>query len=258
MKENIVKNLHAACPWVDTLHWHYETESTNTDAKRLARAGAPQGTVILAGRQTGGRGRMGRTFLSPEGTGIYLSLILRPEEKAARLQHLTCAVAVAVCDAIEVSCGFRPRVKWINDLVWKGKKLGGILTELSLAADGSVAYAIVGIGLNVSAVPEGVADMADCLCSAAGKTLDPAKIAAALIEALWRMDLSRKASLMDRYRADCLTLGREVVLLRGDEKLYGKALALTDDGSLTVQLADGTTITAASGEVSVRGMYGYL
>lgn len=239
------------------MHWYNETESTNTDAKRLAQDGAPHGTVIIAGRQTGGRGRMGRSFLSPAGSGIYMSVILRPRQRADRLLHLTCAAAVAMCDAVQTVCGFRPQAKWINDLVWQGKKLGGILTELSLAPDGQVQYAIVGIGLNVLSAPQALSDMADSLTHAAGRPVDPAAVAAAMIEALWRMDLTDKAGLMERYRADCLTLGREIMVLRGDERLYGTAADLTEDGNLTVRLTDGSVITVGSGEVSVRGMYGY-
>lgn len=224
----------------------------------MAEAGAPQGTVVLAGHQTAGRGRMGRQFLSPANSGIYMSVILRPTQKATELLHLTCAVAVAMCDAVEAVCGFRPQVKWINDLVWQNKKLGGILTELSLRPDGTVNYAVVGIGINVQAVPEAMAHMADCLSSAAGKSIDPAALAAAMVDNLSRLDLSQKEQLMDRYRDDCLTLGKEVVILRADEKLYGTALSLADDGDLTVKLTDGSLISVSSGEVSVRGMYGYI
>lgn len=187
-----------------------------------------------------------------------MSVILRPAQKAADLLHLTCAVAVAACNAVESSCGFRPQVKWINDLVWQGKKLGGILTELSLNPDGSVNYAIVGIGINVTDYPASLSGMASCLSLASGKPVDQAQVTAALIHQLSIMDLSEKQQLMDQYRKDCLTLGQDVVVLRSEEKLYGKAISLADDGSLTVKLTDGSTVTVGSGEVSVRGMYGYV
>lgn len=258
MKQSILSHLSAECPWRDTLHWHHTTVSTNNDAKAMASQGAPHGTVIMAGMQTGGRGRMGRTFLSPADSGIYMSVILRPTEKAEELLHLTCAAAVAACDAIEAACGLRPRVKWINDLIFESKKLGGILTELALKPDGSVEYAIIGIGINVTFVPEEVQDMATSLTAATGKAVDPAIVAAALIQAFAGMELSKKEGLMRRYSADCITLNRQVQVIKADGILYGKALSLTEDGSLKVALNSGETITVSSGEVSVRGMYGYL
>ncbi len=249
LTDMILQHLSADCPWRDSLLVLNETDSTNNDLKKLAADGAPHGTVVVAIKQTAGRGRMGRQFLSPEG-GIYMSLLLRPNCQAAELLHLTCAVAVGVCDAIEKSCGFRPKVKWINDLILENKKLGGILTELSLNADGSVNYAIVGIGINVGTVPEAVADMAAALSA------DRDAITAALIDTLSRMDFMDESGLMGRYRVDCMTLGQQVRVLQTG--CTGTAENLTDDGSLIIRKDDGTTVTVGSGEVSVRGMYGYL
>ena len=148
MKDNLLTLLKSVAPEVQ-LHWFETIESTNTEAKKIAKDGVPHGTTLVADRQTGGRGRMGRSFASPAGMGIYLSMILRPECRAPELMHLTCAVAVAVCNAIEEVTGFRPCVKWINDLIAKEKKLGGILTELALLpGTDKVDYAIVGIGIN--------------------------------------------------------------------------------------------------------------
>ena len=126
-----------------------EVTSTNTLLKELGRQGAPAGTVLVADRQTGGRGRLGRTFLSPGGVGVYLSALIRPDCAPTELMHLTCAVAVAMCDAVEHAFGFRPQIKWTNDLVVGTKKLGGILTELGLdPKTGRVSYAVLGIGIN--------------------------------------------------------------------------------------------------------------
>ena len=147
MKENILSNLTAECPCRDTLHWYPTIDSTNTQAKRLAKEGAPHGTVLIAGQQTGGRSRMGRTFQSPAGMGVYLSVILRPNCDPQQLMHLTCAAGVAMVEAVKRVCGILPQVKWINDLVVSGKKLGGILTEMSVD-QGMVEYAIIGIGIN--------------------------------------------------------------------------------------------------------------
>lgn len=241
--------LSTECPWRDTLLVLNETESTNNDLKKLAANGAIHGQVVVAHRQTAGRGRMGRTFLSPEG-GIYMSVLLRPNCKAEQLLHLTCAVAVGVCDAIERSCGFRPKVKWINDLILHNKKLGGILTELSLNADGTVNYAVIGIGLNVGSVPAQVADMATSLSA------DKNKVTAAIIDTLSSMDFMERENLIARYREDCITLNQQVQILQTG--CTGIATGLTDDGSLIIRTNDGATVTVGTGEVSVRGMYGYL
>lgn len=246
----MIKNyLSAECPWRDTLLIYPQTGSTNNDLKKMAADGAPHGTVVVAQQQTAGRGRMGRTFLSPEG-GIYMSVLLRPSCKAEELLHLTCAVAVGVCDAIEKSCGSRPKVKWINDLIIDNKKLGGILTELSLNADGTVNYAVVGIGINIGAVPAEVADMATALSA------DKDLVTAAIIDRLSCMDLMDRKALMHRYRRDCITLNQQVRVMQTG--CTGIATRLTEDGSLVICRDDGTTVTVGTGEVSVRGMYGYL
>ena len=147
MKEQILTYLPAECPWGDTLHWFHTITSTNDVAKEMAKNGAPQGTVVVAGQQSSGRGRMGRSFSSPAEKGVYLSVILRPNCPAQKLMTLTCAVGVAMCNAVEQVAGVRPKIKWINDLILENRKLGGILTELC-AEQGIVTYAVVGVGIN--------------------------------------------------------------------------------------------------------------
>ena len=264
MKEQILSILNAECPWRDTLHWYDTIVSTNTEAKRLAKDGAPHGTVLIAGLQTGGRGRMGRTFQSPAGQGVYLSVILRPNCSPVQLMHLTCAAGVAMMEAVEAVSGIRPQMKWINDLVIGRKKLGGILTEMSVDK-GMVDYAVVGIGINclqsMEDFPPEIAGLATSLALSAGQQIAPAMLAAAMVEALWKMDavlLSEKAQLMATYKENCITLGKEIQVIRQDEIRLGKALDLDSAGGLLVQYEDGTTEMVSSGEVSVRGMYGYL
>lgn len=261
MKEQILQFLPAECPWRDTLHWFDEVPSTNTMAKDLAKQGAPQGTVLIAGSQTGGRGRMGRSFASAGGKGIYMSVILRPMCAAEELMHLTCAVAVSICDAVEEICSVRPSVKWINDLVLGKKKLGGILTELSIDR-GAVQYAIVGIGLNCTQAPkdfpEEIRDIALSLQSYTGNAVDIPKLTAAMINSLWEMDkhlLSR--DFMAIYKKDCITLGKEISIVGANNVFHGKAIDLDAEGGLIVQYPDGIIATVQSGEVSIRGMYGY-
>ena len=264
MKEKILKNLPAECPWGDTLYWYAATDSTNTQAKLLAKNGAPHGTVLIAGHQTGGRGRMGRTFQSPAGKGVYLSVILRPGCRPEELMHLTCAAGVAMVKAVENVSGLRPQVKWINDLVIEGRKLGGILTEMSVDK-GMVDYAVIGVGINCLQEKEDfhpeIADLATSLQLAAGRTVEPDVLAAAMVEALWEMStvlFSEKGQIMDDYKANCITLGKDIQVLRGGDIRPGKAVDLDKDGGLIVEYPDGSRELVASGEVSVRGMYGYV
>ena len=264
MKNEIVSKITTECPWRDTLLWYDTVDSTNTLAKALAKDGAPHGTVLVARAQTGGRGRMGRSFQSPGG-GVYLSVILRPACPPDRLMHLTCATAVAGCRAVEKAGGFCPDIKWTNDLVVGRKKLGGILTELGLNCDGLVDHAIVGIGINCCQRTEDfspeVRKIATSVQSVTGNTCSITGLTAALIEALWEMDkglLSRKEEIMDAYRQKCITLGKEISVVQGDSVSHGTALDLDEDGGLLVRFTDGSEKIVASGEVSVRGMYGYL
>ena len=147
MKEQVLRYVSPDYPWADRFCFLPQVDSTNDYLKKLAAEGAPHGTVALSDHQTGGHGRRGRSFLSPPGVGLYLSILLRPECPPTRLMHLTCAAGVAMCNAIEQSVGFRPGIKWTNDIVCGKRKLGGILTELRLDGQGLVDYAIVGIGI---------------------------------------------------------------------------------------------------------------
>ena len=265
MKKQIIQNLRESCPWQDSLLWYGCLDSTNTRARELARQGAVHGTVLIADRQTGGRGRLGRSFHSPAGKGIYMSVILRPCCKPEKIMHLTCAAAVAMCDAVEDAAGFRPGIKWTNDLVFGHRKIAGVLTELGFDGQGNVDFAVVGIGINCcqqeSDFPEEIQKIAGSLASVSGQTVDRAAVAAAMLDALFRMDaclLTGSAAMLDRYRRDCITLGQEISLVRGDEVRHGTALDIDGAGALIVRFPDGHCETVNSGEVSVRGMYGYV
>ena len=265
MRDSILSHLSPAYPWRDLLQYHSTIGSTNDVLKTLARQGAPHGTAIVAGHQTGGHGRMGRSFHSPEGMGIYLSILLRPGCAPTDLMHLTCAAAVAMCDAVEDAAGFRPGIKWTNDLVYGQRKLGGILTELGLSPKGTVDYAIIGIGINCrqqeADFPEEIRAIAGSLNMVTGRDISPARLAAAMLDALHRMDarlLTQKAVILDAYRTGCVTLGKDISVVRGDDIRHGKALRVDDEGALVVSYPDGTVQTVNSGEVSIRGMYGYV
>ncbi|MBR2937587.1 MAG: biotin--[Oscillospiraceae bacterium] len=264
MIQSVLANIPTPCPWRDTVYWYDTIDSTNTRAKELAKAGAPHGTVIIAGNQTEGRGRLGRSFSSPDGMGVYLSVILRPGCTPDKLMHLTCAAGVAAMAAVEAISGVCPDIKWANDLVLGSKKLGGILTELGFAGN-RVDYAIVGIGINccqrAEDFPEELQDIATSLLMHTGKKISPAILAAALTEQLFHMDwtlFSEKEQLMETYRRHCITLGKEIVVIQNDQKYAATAFDIDKDGGLMVRFADGFEKVINFGEVSVRGLCGYL
>lgn len=250
-------------PWADKIQYFSTIDSTNTYAKQLAISGAPEGTVVIADQQTGGRGRMGRSFSSPAGMGIYLSVILRPDCRPEELMHLTCAAGLAACLAVEKMADLRPEIKWTNDLILERKKLGGILTELSVdSSTGLVNWAIIGIGINCcqkdAEFPPEIRDIAISLGLPAHAR---PWLAAALIQALYTMrrDLfAKKAQIMDGFRAGCVTIGQEISIVRGEDTRHAIAIGVDDNGGLRVRYPDGTFATITSGEVSIRGMYGYV
>lgn len=265
MLTSILTSLSPSNPWREKIQYFDEITSTNDVLKQMAVQGAPHGTVLIADRQTGGRGRRGRSFLSPAGVGIYLSVLLRPHCKPDELMHLTCAVAGAMCEAVERSAGFRPGIKWTNDLVYRKRKLAGILTELGFTPDGLVDYAVIGIGVNCCQKPEDfpseIQNIAGSLATVSGHDIDRAKVAAAMVDALYEMDcrlLTGKAALLDGYRRDCITIGQDISVVRGDTVRHGHALDVDEEGALIVRFPDGHTEAVNSGEVSVRGMYGYV
>ena len=264
MKNTIISHLPASYPWRGNIHYFDTIDSTNTRAKQMAAEGAPHGTVLIADSQAGGRGRMGRSFHSPSGSGIYLSMILRPGCPAKELLHLTCATAVAAADGIQAATGLRPKIKWTNDLVVGQQKLGGILTELSLNSAGNVDFAVIGIGINCTQIagdfPQEIQNIATSLHLATGQVIDRAAVIAQILVALQNMseDLQNPAATLSRYRQDCITIGQDISLLRGDEIRHGKALDVDETGALVVQFTNGQTQAVQSGEVSVRGMYGYV
>ena len=249
-----------------TLRCLEEVDSTNSYLKREALAGAPDSTFAVAECQRAGRGRLGRSFQSPAGKGIYLSGLFRPALPAEALVPVTAMTAVAMCDAVEAVCGLRPQIKWTNDLVLHRRKLGGILTEMALEGEsGAVESLVVGVGINISQVPADfspeVAAMATSLSQELGRPVPRAALAAAMLAALKRVmgDLGGDPGpWLEQYRRDCITLGREVQLLWQE----GRELAFAEDidrqFGLVVRYADGRRAVIRSGEASVRGLYGYL
>lgn len=243
-------------------------DSTNNYLKREAQNGLPDGAAAVADQQTGGRGRLGRSFASPEGKGIYFSLLLRPEVPPAQAVNLTAYVAVAVCDGIEAATGLRPKIKWTNDIIMNDHKVCGILTEMAIEGEsGALQYVIPGIGVNVnqseSDWPEELRPIAGSIAQAVGHPVPRGHLAACLLNALDRMYCDwlagNRRPYLEQYRRDCITLGREVRLVRpGGEERTATAVAVDDQFGLVVRYPDGREETVTSGEVSVRGLYGYV
>lgn len=240
-------------------------DSTNNEVKRRAVDAVPDGLAVVAAQQTGGRGRRGRTFVSPPG-GLYLSALLRPQCPLEQVSALTAWSAVAVCDAIQQVCGVRPGIKWPNDVILEGRKLCGILTELELEGEtAALRYVVVGIGVNLSQTeanfgPE-VAPVAISLAQALGSAPRRAEVAAALLDSLDRLDRDFPGqwdSWLERYRKDCITVGKPVQVLRGNQACTGMAVWVDDSFALVVRWEDGAQEALSSGEVSVRGLLGYV
>lgn len=246
---------------METVHCLDTVDSTNKYLKALAMEGAPAGTTVIADEQTGGRGRLGRSFASPKGTGIYFSYLLRPEAAPADTAVLTAWTAVAMARAIEKVSGFAPGIKWVNDLVWQGKKVCGILTEMAVEGEtAQVQYIVVGIGVNVGqdAFDGELEQKAASLKMVTGKEISRAALAAEMLRQMDALgaDFPKKAEeYLQAYREACVVPGREVMLVRRDEVLRGTALEVTEDFSLKVRFADGSVEDVSSGEVSVRGIY---
>ena len=263
MLSEIQKNL-AGHPWQDKIIWLDTIDSTNTYAKQLAREGAPEGTMVIADHQTGGRGRMGRSFSSPAGLGIYMSIILRPDCLPEELMHLTCAAGLYACLAVEnYATTATPRIKWANDLVLGSRKLGGILTEMSVNPhSGKVDWAIIGIGINCcQKAADFPPEIRDIACSLDMEPANRIYLIAELVRQLHTLRRSifeKKALIMDSFCGRCITIGQRISIVRGDEVQHGKAISIDPDGALEVLLDDGRHIGVTSGEVSIRGMYGYV
>ncbi len=233
--------------------------STNTVLKDLAAQGAPEGTVLVAGEQTAGRGRLGRSFYSPAGTGLYMSLLLRPALSAPEAAGMTACAAVAVAGAIEELAGVPAGIKWVNDVLVAGKKVCGILTEASLDCEnGLVNYAVVGIGINTrlpaADFPEPLRDIAGAVFE--GKDLPElrCRLAAAVLDRFLDdyRQLGEKPFYED-YRRRSLVLGREILLLSpGRDPVPAKALDIDRDFALLAELEDGSLRRVNAGEVSIR------
>ena len=238
-------------------------DSTNLELIRLAKEGAPHGTLVIADSQMAGKGRMGRKWISPPGSGIWMSLLLRPEISPQSASMLTLVAALAVVEGIRGETGLNPQIKWPNDVVLEGRKICGILTEMSTEA-GAIRYVIPGIGINVNMTefPPELTETAASLRMVLGRPLKREPLIVRVMEAFEKyyarfLETEDLSGLMEEYNRCSVNLGRQVRVLDGASPYQGEAMGIDSQGSLVVKMADGRLRRVISGEVSVRGIYGY-
>ena len=241
-----------------------ETDSTNLRIRELGDAGAPHGTLAVADMQTAGRGRRGRTWESPPGSSIYMSILLRPDIIPGAAPMLTLVMACSVAEGILDCENVDVRIKWPNDVIAGGKKLVGILTEMSTQID-YINHVTIGVGINVNMTefPENIRDTATSLRLETGHKVRRAPLIAAIMKRfeenyavfLKTQDMS---GLMEKYSGMLINLDRDVLVLGAEDSYKAHALGIDRQGELIVRREDGTEEKIYAGEVSVRGVYGYV
>lgn len=234
---------------------HETLDSTNTRAKTLAAGGAPHGYLVIAESQSGGKGRMGRAFFSPEHSGVYITYVLRPKLLAERAVMITSMAAVAVARAIEAVAGVEVKIKWVNDLYVNDRKVCGILCEAGMDFEsGQLEYAVLGIGVNVAAMqfPPELQQIATSLGNECGAEISRSRLIAEIsnqIEALYgQLDT---CAFMAESRARSNVIGRDVLVMRGDERFEAHAVDIDDQGRLVIRTPEGLR-RVGSGEISLK------
>lgn len=234
---------------------HEALDSTNTRAKALAAGGAPHGYLVVAESQSGGKGRMGRSFFSPEHSGVYITYVLRPRMLAEQAVMITSMAAVAVARAIEAVAGVDVKIKWVNDLYVNGRKVCGILCEAGMDFEsGMLDYAVLGIGVNVARMtfPAELADIATSIGNECGQDVSRSRLIAEIsnqLEDLYGQLGSR--AFMAESRARSNVIGRDVIVLRGEERSEAHAVDIDDQGRLVLRTPAGIR-RVNSGEISLK------
>lgn len=248
-----------------TLYYFDTIDSTNIKAKDLASKGAKDGTVVIAENQTMGRGRLGRSWVSPKYKGIWMSIILKPDIKPEKLARVTQIGAAAVTETLR-SMGVDAFIKWPNDIVVGNKKVCGILTEMSCELN-MINHLVVGIGINVNLdikdIPQEISEVATSLLIESGSKTDRKKLVADILNRFEEMYQSfiengHLGKTLDICRENSILIGKEVRIIDGNKEMKAKVLGLSDEGELLVDFGDGKEEKLISGEVSVRGLYGYV
>jgi BirA family transcriptional regulator, biotin operon repressor / biotin---[acetyl-CoA-carboxylase] ligase len=235
-----------------------ETGSTNEEAFKLAEEGAEEGTVVVAETQRRGKGRLGRQWESPSGVNLYCSVILRPPVLPVRAAQMTFLSSVAVARAITATTSLRPSIKWPNDLMINGKKVAGLLNEMSAETE-KVNFIVLGIGVNINMrrdqFPDYLRHPATSLFLESGEPVARAGFTRALLEALdilYNAYLEHGyAPIREEWLAHCNSLGREVTVSFQDSHLRGTARGIDEEGALLVELADGSTERVLAGDVTI-------
>ena len=233
-----------------------KTTSTNTIIRQRADK-SPEGLVVVAEEQSEGRGRLGRSFFSPGGTGLYISLLLRPEIEPSEAVMITTAAAVAVCEALEKVGAVTPQIKWVNDVFVKGKKVCGILTEASFNPESrKLKYAVLGIGINMyepeGGFPDEIKNIAGSVFSETRENLRDMVTAYFLNSFMeYYYKLSQK-EFLKKYTERCFVLGKEINVICGDCVKSAKALSLDESLGLNVEYDNGEKAVLSSGEISIR------
>lgn len=251
--------------WIGTrVYFAEEVDSTNTWGKRLAEEGAPHGTLIVADEQTQGRGRRGRSWKSPKGTNISMTLILRPDLEPSRASMLTIVMGLSVAQGLKELLELPIEIKWPNDAVLNGHKLCGILTEMSAQID-YINYVVVGTGINVNLpeIPEDLKEIATSLLIETGHTVNRAEVIGAVMRAFARnyesfIETGDLSGLRDAYNEILANRDRQVRVLDPKDPYEGVALGINPRGELLVRKEDGSVSEVYAGEVSVRGLYSYI
>ena len=241
-----------------------ETDSTNLRIKQLGDEGAPEGTLAVADFQSAGRGRRGRSWDSPAGFSIYMSVLLRPRTAPDRAPMLTLVMACSVAEGIMDCEDLEVQIKWPNDIIINGRKLVGILTEMSTQID-YINHVTVGVGINVNMTefPEEIRATATSLRLETGHVVRRAPLIAAVMARLEKnyevfLQTEDMSGLMEKYSSLLINRGREVMVLSAKEQYRAYAVGINNTGELIVRREDGTEEAVYAGEVSVRGVYGYV
>ena len=246
------------------IYYFDELDSTNTKIKELAKGGAGHGTVVVADKQTAGKGRRGRTWESPEGTNLYFSILLRPTFATEKAPMLTLVMAYSAAKAIREQLHLDAMIKWPNDLVLSKKKICGILTEMTL--DGTeIDYIVVGTGINVNLTefPEELKNTATSLCMEKGETVDRKELLGNVLEEFWKqyerfLEVQDLSYFQKEYNEMLVNCGKEVCVLEPGKEYLATARGINELGELLVTKTDGSKAVVYAGEVSVRGIYGYV
>lgn len=234
------------------IHVFENIDSTNAEAKRMALNGFKDGTVVIANAQSAGRGRMGRSFYSPPGSGIYLSYLIRPRMGGDKLLAITAASAVAVCRAIQNVTGKKPLIKWVNDLYLDNKKICGILAEAVTGADGIEAI-IIGVGINCTTTFDGeLSKIAGSLYSSTKDINIRNELAAELVNQLGNVcQMTESGEFADEYRENSMILGKKITVCGESDSMY-TVEDIGTCGELILRGEDGQSRTLNTGEVSIR------